>query len=284
MPGFIFLMVGERRPGDLTRPLQRLARHHVDVRQAVVEGIDPARQEVFTSEGRVPYDHLIIALGLETVPTAIPGFAEAAHHPWELGATLRLQAALAEFERGHILLGVPPGPYRCPPAPYETLWMLDSYFRARGLRERIVIEFFTRDGEPQGAPRDPLVWMDRHTRELGIQQHYNFVLERIDPASRLVQAADGRTLAYDLLIAVPPHRPAPALADSGLLAGPGGVKVDYDTLATPWEQVYVIGDCADMPASKAGVVAHQEAEVVAHNLVVQLTRQGQPTTLRLHTI
>jgi hypothetical protein len=39
-----------------------------------------------------------------------------------------------------------------------------------------------------------------------------------------------------------------------------------------------------MPASKAGVVAHQEAEVVAHNIAIGIKGHGEPTTLRLHTI
>jgi NADH dehydrogenase FAD-containing subunit len=48
--------------------------------------------------------------------------------------------------------------------------------------------------------------------------------------------------------------------------------------------VYAIGDCADMPASKSGGVAHQEADVLAHNLTVEITGKGRPVDLWLHTI
>ncbi len=284
MPSFLFLMVGQRRPGDIMRPIQRLARRQVQVHQATVEGIEPQRQVVVTDTGAVPYDHLIIALGLQTLPSRIPGFVEAAHHPWELPAALRLQAALLEFQRGRVLIGVPPGPYRCPPAPYETQWVLDAFFHERGLRNQVEIEFFTRDPEPQGQPWEPSVWMAQRSNERGIQQHFGFVLDHIEPEQRLVRATDGRTLGYDLLIVVPPHQPAQPLIDSGLVSGVGGIKVDYDTLATEWENVYAVGDCADLPASKAGVVAHQAAEVVAHNLITRLTGRGRPTSLRLHTI
>ena len=61
-------------------------------------------------------------------------------------------------------------------------------------------------------------------------------------------------------------------------------RVDYDTLQTKWDNVYAIGDCADMPASKAGGVAHQEADVLAHNLTVEITGKGRPVDLWLHTI
>ena len=76
---------------------------------------------------------------------------------------------------------------------------------------------------------------------------------------------------------VPPHRPAQVLLDSGLAETETGIRVDYDTLKTKWDNVYAIGDCADMPASKAGGVAHQEADFVAHNLAVEITGKGSPS-------
>ena len=74
------------------------------------------------------------------------------------------------------------------------------------------------------------------------------------------------------------------MRDSGLADTENGIRVDYETLATKWDNVFAIGDCAEMPASKAGMVAHQEADVVAHNLTVKISGRGDPTTLRLHTI
>lgn len=49
---------------------------------------------------------------------------------------------------------------------------------------------------------------------------------------------------------VPPHRPAQVLLESGLADTETGIRVDYDTLKTKWDNVYAIGDCADMPASR----------------------------------
>ena len=94
----------------------------------------------------------------------------------------------------------------------------------------------------------------------------------------------GYKLSYDLLFMIPPHRPAQVLIDSSLADTEAGIRVDYDSLATKWDNVYAIGDCADLPASKAGVVAHQQADVVAHNLTVEITGRGEPVTLHLHTI
>jgi sulfide:quinone oxidoreductase len=63
-----------------------------------------------------------------------------------------------------------------------------------------------------------------------------------------------------------------------------GIDVDYDTLQTAWDGVFAIGDNANMPASKAGVVAHTEAELVAHNIAQAVTGVGHQERLRLHTI
>ena len=284
MPAFLFMMVGQRRPEDITRKLTRLERRNVKILQAEILGIDPAKQRVILDSTVVSYDYLIVSLGLQTVPELIPGFREGAHHAWEMEAALRLRSALESFNGGRILVGIPLGPYRCPPAPYEAQWMLDSYFRERGIRDRVSIEFFTRDPEPAGEAHDPVIWMDAQSKKRNIKQHYEFIVKSIDSEKKTVTGLYGYNLSYDLLFMVPPHRPAQALLDSGLADTETGVRVDYDTLATKWDNVYAIGDCADMPASKAGVVAHQEGDVVAHNLTVEITGQGEPVPLRLHTI
>ena len=284
MPAFLFLMVGERQPRDITRKLQRLERHNIKVLQAEVEGIDPQRQEVMLDSGPLAYDHLVISLGMRTAPELLPGFSEAAQHSWELDAAVALQKTLRSFEKGRILVGVPSGPYRCPPAPYEAQWMLDNYFKEGGLRDKIEIEFFTTSPEPAGEERTPAVWMDAQSKKRGVKQHYSFTAQSIDPERRTVQGLYGVELAYDLLFMVPPHEPARALIDSGLAETRNGIRVDYDTLATRWNNVYAIGDCADMPVSKSGGVAHQQAELVAHNLAVELTGEGDPKTLHLHVI
>ena len=151
MPAFLFMMVGQREPAQITRKLRALEKRGVKVIQDEIAGVDPSRQEVALSGGKIHYDYLIVSLGLETAPDTIPGYADGAHHAWEMDAAMRTRRALESFDGGRIVVGVPPGPYRCPPAPYEAQWMLDAYFKERGVRDRVSIEFFTRDPEPAGA-------------------------------------------------------------------------------------------------------------------------------------
>jgi sulfide:quinone oxidoreductase len=284
MPAFLFLMLGHRQPREISRSLKILEKRNVTIVQSEIVGINPARQEISLQNEKINYDYLIVSLGLQTRPDLIPGFAESSLHPWEMESALSLRDALANFRGGRVIVGVPLGLYRCPPAPYEAQWMLDGYFREKGIRDRVQIEYFTRDPEPTGEAHDPVVWMDSESKRRGIKQNYEFVVRRIDPGRKLVQGLYNYNIPYDLLVMVPPHRPAQVLLDSGLADTETGIRVDYETLQTKWENVYAIGDCADMPASKAGGVAHQEADVLAHNLAVEITGKGRPVDLWLHTI
>ena len=284
MPAFLFIMLGERQPRDISRSLKLLEKRNVKIIQSEIRGIDPARQEVSIDQEKIAYDYLIVSLGLQTRPDLVPGFAESSQHPWEMESAVRLRDSLANFRAGRVAVGVPLGPYRCPPAPYEAQWLLDGYFRQKGIRERVQIEYFTRETEPTGEAHDPLVWMDAESKRRGIKQNYEFVVRSVDPEKKVVQGLYNYKIPYDLLVMVPPHRPAQVLLDSGLADTENGIRVDYDTLQTKWENVYAIGDCADMPASKAGGVAHQEADVLAHNLAVEITGKGRPVDLWLHTI
>ena len=284
MPAFLFIMLGERQPRDISRSLRLLEKRNVRIIQSEILGIDPARTEVALDREKINYDYLIVSLGLQTRPDLVSGFAESSQHPWEMESAMRLRETLTDFRSGRIVVGVPLGPYRCPPAPYEVQWMLDGYFRQKGIRERVQIEYFTREAEPIGEAHDPTVWMDTESKRRGIKQNYEFVVRSIDPERKVVQGLYNYKIPYDLLVMVPPHRPAQVLLDSGLADTENGIRVDYDTLETKWENVYAIGDCADMPASKAGGVAHQEADVLAHNLAVEITGKGRPVDLWLHTI
>jgi sulfide:quinone oxidoreductase len=284
MPAFLFVMVGERQPHDISRSLKQIEKRNVRVVRSEIVGIDPARQEVALENEKIAYDYLIVSLGLQTRPDLVPGFAESSVHPWEMDSAVRLRDTLANFRGGRVVVGVPLGPYRCPPAPYEAQWMLDGYFRQKGTRERVQLEYFTRDPEPTGEAHDPVVWMDAVSKRRGIKQNYEFVVRSIDAEKKVVHGLYNYNIPYDLLVMVPPHRPAQVLFDSGLAETETGIRADYDTLRTKWDNVYAIGDCADMPASKAGGVAHQEADVLAHNLAVEITGKGRPVDLWLHTI
>jgi len=80
---------------------------------------------------------------------------------------------------------------------------------------------------------------------------------------------------YDLLVTIPPNFGAQCIIDSRMGDPMGYVDTDHHTLkAKDFDRVYVIGDAANVPTSKAGAVAHYEADVVVDNLIREI--DGQP--------
>src|SRR5574340_1256405 len=91
----LWLMTGERqRPEEGERELSRLAEHGIEWVRAEIEGIDPAAKTVSTSAGTLAGDYLVIALGAERHPEAVPGFAQAALDLYQATGALRIRQAL----------------------------------------------------------------------------------------------------------------------------------------------------------------------------------------------
>lgn len=281
---FLWMATGKRRPSDITRPLTAVAKRHVRFVQENVLFIDTDRKRVTTSGGEWPYDFLVVSLGFETHPDEIPGDHGVVQHTWELDAALRMREQLRRFAGGRLVVGVAAPPYRCPPGPYEATWLFEDYLQQQGVRDNTQIDFFTPEPGPVGGSGKPADFIRTHLARRGVTLHSDFAVETVDATTKEVRSRDGRTLPFDLLMIVPPHRPSQVLYDSGMVDTPAGIDVDYDTLQTRWDGVFAIGDNANMPASKAGVVAHTEAELVAHNIAQALTGAGHKERLRLHTI
>jgi sulfide:quinone oxidoreductase len=282
---YLWMTIGRREPSDIMRDLTALGKRDVRFLNDRVAFIDTDRRAVETLHGRVPYDRLVISLGFETHPEDVPGDHAAVHHAWEMDAALRLRDALSRFEGGRIAVGIAGTPYRCPPGPYEMTWLIEDELRRRGVRGGAEIDFFTPEAGPVGGSGHPAEFIREHLARRGITLHTNFAIAEVDGSAKAIRAQDGRSLEFDLGIVIPPHRPSRVLYDSGMVDGPVGIAItDPDRLETRWEGVYAIGDNANMPASKAGVVAHEEADVVAHNIAVDITGKGTPARLRLHTI
>jgi sulfide:quinone oxidoreductase len=281
---FLWMATGKREPSDITRPLAAVGKRHVNFVQDRVVHIDTDRKVVTMTNGEQPYDHLVVSLGFQTHPEDIPGDRDLIDHTWEMDPALKFRRKLREFQGGKLVVGVSGPPYRCPPGPYEATWLFEDYLRDRGVRDRTEISFFTSEPGPVGGSGKPADFIREHLQKRGISLHSNFTVENVDGGNRVIRSTDGRELAFDLAMIVPPHRPSQVLYDSGMVTQAAGIDVDYDYLTTQWDGVYAIGDNANLPASKAGVVAHLAADTVAHNIAQQVTGQGEKIRFKLHTI
>ncbi len=270
-PGFMYIAMGGERAEKLHRPERSLLDRRIQLVIARATRIDPESRRVEFETGEpLAYDYLLIATGSRIVPEEIPHFAEEAHHFYGADAAERLRAALDAFEGGRIVVGIAGMPYKCPPAPLEVTFLVESELRNRGLREKSEIHYCSPIGraftiESVSEMATPIL------EEKGIELHTFFNVEAIDPERRVVESLEGEELTYDLLILVPPHRGAQLVIDSGLAPPAGWLPTDHHTLEVQGqERMFAIGDATDLPLSKAGSTAHFEAPIVVERIVAAI--------------
>jgi sulfide:quinone oxidoreductase len=276
-PSLLWVMVGWRQPKQITKDLGRLLQPGVEVVQAEVQAIDVDRNRVQTGDKELAYDYLVLALGADLAPEAMPGFSEVAHTPFDLEGASNLWKDLQGFKGGRAAVLVSALPYKCPAAPYETALLLDDYFRRQGIREEVEMVVYTPEPAPMGvagpAMGRAVVGM---LEAKGISFNPELNLTHIEPTTKELFFKDGRLEPFDFLAGVPPHRPPRAVQESALANEMGWVPVDKHTLATPFENVYAIGDVTavtlsnGLPLPKAGVFAHGEGETVAARIAADI--------------
>jgi len=279
----LWIMTGERKdPREGQRELSGLASQGIEVVHGEIQAIDPAAKTVQTTAGTLEGDYIVIALGAETNPQAVPGFAEAALNLYDTQGALQIQRALEEFEGGRIIVLIARTPFSCPAAPYEAAFLIESLLRQRGVRQRTEIALYTPEDQPMlvaGPNVGPA--LVKMLEERGIELHWEQIPMKIDPASsRILFELEDTT--FDLLVGVPPHVVPLPLPESGLVDASGWVPVDPTTLQTRYPGLFAIGDVTavrlpiGMFLPKAGVFADEEARAVAAAIAAEITGEGTP--------
>ncbi len=270
-PGLLFVPFGG--PDSIERPRARTLRPEVTWVRERVDRVDPDAREVFLAPGgSIPYDLLVIASGAQTRPEETPGvlgsgWRNTVHDFYTLEGARALRPALASFPGGRLVVNVVEMPIKCPVAPLEFLFLADDYFARRGIRDRVDLVYAT---PLDGAFTRPTCnrLLASLLEEKGITVETEFAASEVDPQGRQLVSYDDRRIAYDLLVTIPAHKGAAFIEESGLGNEMGFVPTDPNTLATKEDDhIFALGDATDLPSSKAGSVAHFQAEVLEENLL-----------------
>ena len=280
-PGLLFVPFGLADPSGLIRPRHRQLRPGITFRHAAVEWVDLEQDAVWLTDGTsLGYDVLVIATGARLVPEETdglsgPGWMDRVFTFYSLDGAVALRSALSRFDGGRLVVGVVDMPVKCPVAPLEFSFLADWYFRRRKIRDRVELTLVT---PLDGAFTKPVA-----SRELsgllngkGVKLVTEFNTGEVDGQDGRLIIYDGREVPFDLAVMIPLHG-GQAYVDSspGLGDELGFVPTDERTLQSKARpNVFVIGDAADIPASKAGSVAHFEGEILARNITRYLA--GEP--------
>jgi sulfide:quinone oxidoreductase len=276
-PAYLHVAFKNHDSSDIVRDEQTLLKKEVRLIPEDAEKLDLVKQEVRLKSGKeIRYDYLIIATGSVANAEAIPGLKESSLNfhtsPEE---SRKIWDALQQFDGGHLVIGIGGVPHKCPPSPNEGAFLVDDYFRDRGIRDKVKITFVT--PYPRPYPAEPMSKVvEPRFKKRGIDIVTFFNLESVDPAKREIYSLEGESLSYDLLIMVPPHRGADVIMKSGIGDVDGWIPTDKNTMKVKgYENVYAIGDCTDIPVSKTGVTAHLEAMVAADNIISSIRGAGE---------
>jgi sulfide:quinone oxidoreductase len=156
--------------------------------------------------------------------------------------------------------------------------LLDDHLRRRGLRERTHLSVVTH--QPMLLPNagaEGSAWIGERLDERGIAWQVDRKADRVERGWVAFEDGD---LPFDLLLAVPPHRPPAVLGDAGLLGESGWIEPDRGTLATRFPGVWAVGDCTlirlanGLPLPKAGAIAETQGTRVAAAIATEL--RGEP--------
>jgi sulfide:quinone oxidoreductase len=280
-PGLLFVPFGLAHVEDLVRPRSRQMRRGITFVRQEIDHVDIAAHTVELGDGTVlEYDVLVVATGARLVPEETDGLMGSGWRDrvftfYDPEGAASLEAALAIFDGGRVVVNLFDLPIKCPVAPLEFCFLADWYFRERGIRDRVELVYVT----PLDAAFTKPVAAEHFSgllAERGIELVTEFNTGEVDGAGRRLVSYDGREEPFDLAVVVPLHGGAAYVGRSpGLGDELGFVPTDQRTLqskAAP--DVFVIGDAADLPASKAGSVTHFEGETLEENVARFL--EGEP--------
>ncbi|MGZ5102131.1 MAG: NAD(P)/FAD-dependent oxidoreductase [Usitatibacter sp.] len=275
LPGLLYVAVGRMATDELYRDQASL------LEPGIAFSVDPVEQflldknQVKTKSGRiVDYDLLAIATGSRMWPEGIPGLKENAEFFYTEETAVKMFHRLREFKGGRVVIamGVP---HKCPMAPLEITFMLDDYFRERGIRDKVQLHYTYPIGRVHTL-ENVAKWAAPEMDRRGITYETLFNLKEVDGAKHVLKSEEGTETSYDLLISIPAHKGMEVI-ESSKLGQNGWIPTDRYSLRMEGRgNVFVLGDTTNIPISKAGSTAHFEAEVLGEN-IASIVKLGAET-------
>jgi len=283
-PGYLFLPFGTYSSTQLTRSRRKNLRKNVPLIYGEIDRVVADGNHVLLTDGRrLDYDVLIIATGVSPRPDQTEGmlgdqWRGTVHEFYTYEGSVALARKLDTWAGGRLVINIVDMPIKCPVAPLEFAFLADSYFKDRGMRERVEMTYVT---PLPGAFTKPIAAQafGDTLEEKGISVEPDFMVMEVDNERRTLVSYDEREVPFDLLVTVPLNMGADYVARSGLGNEMNLVPVDkYTQQSREYDNIFALGDANDIPASKAGSVAHFEIDVFLENFQQYIA--GQEMTHR----
>jgi sulfide:quinone oxidoreductase len=273
-PGLLLLPFGVYKESEIRKPRDRQLHKGVNLHYGEIDLVEPENSVVKLVNGsEFKYDYLIIATGTTPRPDQTPGMDDPAiwHKSvfdfYTLEGSIALKKALANFTGGKLVVHITELPLKCPVAPLEFTFLADAFFEERKMRDKVEITYVT---PLEGAFTKPACSkvLGHMLDDRGIALEPDFVIEHVDAEEKKLVSMDDRGIPFDLLVTVPLNMGADYVARSGLGDDLNYVPVSKETfLSDQYKNIFALGDASNIPASKAGSVAHFAVDIFIENFV-----------------
>jgi sulfide:quinone oxidoreductase len=275
-PGLLFVPFGICTVNSIIKSRKRYISGGIDFVIDPLKRINHEKNRVETEGGAFDYDWLIIGTGCRLAPEENQGLMD----EWGVNAfsfyttetAANLSNAMANFSGGKLVMSVAELPFKCPVAPIEFIFLADWYFKQKGIRHKVDLTLSTPFIQCMpNWPKGRLV-MQEAAKNKNVTLVTDFVLSEVNKEGKFIRSFKGEQVEYDLLVIVPTNVGDDVIVESGLDDGSTYVPTDKHTLkALNHKNIYVIGDATNVPTSKAGSVAHYEAEIITDNLLREIS-------------
>lgn len=274
-PGFLFLPFDIYSEDQVKKVGKKFIPKDVKYIQKKIEKIIPEENKVELEGETLKYDVLIIATGCKIAPEETDGllgqlWKKDIFDFYTYEGSLALREKLRDWQGGKLLVHITEMPIKCPVAPLEFAFLADSYFRDKGMRDKVEISYVT---PLSGAFTKPTCTtaLNYLLKEKDINIEIDFAIEHVDNDTKEIVDYEGRRIPFDLLVTIPTNKGDEVIEKSGMGDDLNFVPTDHNTLQSiAHKNIFVIGDATNVPASKAGSVAHFAAETLTDNILLYI--------------
>jgi sulfide:quinone oxidoreductase len=280
-PGYLFIPFGIYKPEVVVKEKKTFLPRNVQVIWSDIDTIEPDKNQITLIKGKqvIHYDELVIATGVEIRPDQTEGMLGAGWQKnifdfYTFEGSVKMTQALKDFKGGNFVINITEMPVKCPVAPLEFVFLADWYLRKRGLRSKTELIYATPLPDAFTKPRANAKLGDMF-KQRDIHLEADFAIGSVDAKRNVIASFDGREINYDFLVAVPTNMGVEAIERSGIGDDLNYIQVDKGTLQSKrWPNVWAAGDANNIPASKAGSVAHFQHETLSKNILSHIA--GKP--------
>ncbi len=274
-PGFLFIPFGIYQPEEVVRTKAEFLPKDVNFILDEISRIEGEKSQVTLKGGRtIRYDVLIIATGANVVPEETPGLIGDLWYKdifdfYTFEGTTALANKFKDWQGGKLVINLMETTIKCPVAPLEFAFLADAFFTEKGIRHLVDISYVTPLSGAFTKPKATKM-LSALLEEKHITVVPDFYVQEVDNARKVLVSYDQKEVPFDLLVTIPVNKGADMIGSSGMgdEDGLNFIPTDRQTLQSKkFENVFVIGDATNVPASKAGSVAHFEGEILLENIL-----------------